>query len=227
MPVRQTPFVPVKYTFWYGLLLAVLLLGANTAYGQMNPVYHNMGGRTARALSGPGACQLADGHWQSGKLRLEPSGHLRVQPTEGESNVYQAGEIQSFVLKTDTFGVVHNVNTPSRRMAAVFAQKLYQYGQLTAYKLDLRYTGVTETFLGMDTATPSYAMDLVLQPAAGDAVVVPTGRAAFTQTMLSLVGNCPELATQITKGKLGRQHMRQILQTYARWQQANPQPATN
>ncbi|WP_354581346.1 hypothetical protein [Hymenobacter sp. UYP22] len=217
----------MKYIVCYSLLLAALLLSAGTAYGQLNPVYHNMGGRSARALSGPGACQLADGRWQSGKLRLEPSGHLRIQPAEGESNVYQAGELQGFVLKTDTFGVVRNVNTPSQRIAAAFAQKLYRYGQFTAYKFDPRYMGATETFLGLETANPSYAMDLVLQPATGDAVLVPTGRNAFTQTMLRLVGNCPELATQITKGKLGRQHMRQILQTYAHWQQANPQSATN
>ncbi|GGG52315.1 hypothetical protein GCM10011378_30660 [Hymenobacter glacieicola] len=150
-----------------------------------------------------------------------------MQFTEGEATVYQAGELKAFVLKTDTFGVVRNVSTPSRWLSAAFAQKLYQYGQLVAFKLDHRYTGASGPGFSDDIGAPTGAMDLVLQPATGDAVVVPAGRAAFIRTMLPLVGDCPELAAQITKGKVGRQHMQQILQTYARWQKSTSLPTSN
>ncbi|UOQ76026.1 hypothetical protein MUN84_15590 [Hymenobacter sp. 5516J-16] len=150
-----------------------------------------------------------------------------MQPTGGEANVYQAGELKAFVLKTDTFGVVRNVSMPSQRLSAAFAQKLYQYGQLAAFKLDHRYTGASGPGFSDELVAPTGAMDLVLQPVTGDAVVVPAGRAAFIRTMLPLVGDCPELAAQITKGKVGRQHMRQILQTYASWQKLNSLPTSN
>ncbi|MCB2379910.1 hypothetical protein LGH70_20105 [Hymenobacter sp. BT635] len=175
-----------------------------------------------------GAYQLADGHWQTGQLYLETSGQLRVRPIDSKATtVYQPGQVEAFVLKTDTFGTVRNVDMSYRRIPAVFAQRLYRYGQLTAFTLDHRYMGEGSQLLGSNTVVPAGAVDLVLQPAVGDAVVVPAGRRAFTQTMLALVGDCPELAAQITKGKVGRQHMRQILRTYARWQQAGSAQPTS
>jgi hypothetical protein len=175
----------------------------------------------------PGYYQLANGGWQAGEMYLETSGQLRVRPAESKAtSIYQPGQVAAFVLKADTFGVVRNVTMPSRRLAAAFAQQLYHYGHFTAFKLDHRYIGEGDTTFGSNTVVPAGEVELVLQPATGDAVIVPAGRGAFTSTMLPLVGDCPELATQITKGKVGRQHMRQILQTYARWQKANSQSVT-
>ncbi|OON67467.1 hypothetical protein [Hymenobacter sp. CRA2] len=58
---------------------------------------------------------------------------------------------------------------------------------------------------------------LVLQPAAGPAVLVPQGRANFTATMLPQFGRCPEAAKGIEGGKLGPQHMKRIVSMYAQW----------
>lgn len=206
------------------LLCTVAYLKPNLAQAQ----YTSNGAGLPRIVNyHDGAYQLPDGTWQMGQLYLETSGQLRVRPLESKATtVYQPGQVSAFVLKSDTFGTVRNVNMSYRRIPAAFALQLYRYGQYTAFKLDHRYIGEGDHTFGSNTVVPAGAMDLVLQPIIGDAVRVPTARGAFTRTMLTLIGDCPELAAQITKGKLGRQHMRQIVQTYARWQQANLQPAT-
>ena len=170
----------------------------------------------------PGSYQLADGSWHLGQLFLETTGQLRVrQPESKVSTNYSPGEISAFVLEADTFGVVRGINiTARRRLSAVFAEQLYHYGRITAFKLDYRFVGAGESLFGNIATVAPGGADLVLQPIEGDAVIVPTSRGKFTEVMTPLFGDCPELADQIRKGKVGRQHTRQILQAYARWQQA-------
>lgn len=176
----------------------------------------------------PGFYQLADGSWQAAELYLETSGELRVRPVDAKyATNYRPGQVEAFVLNTDTFGVVRKLNTSSQWLEAVFAQRLYHYGQFTAFKLDHNYTGEGDYTFTSNPVVAAGNAELVLQSAAGDAVIVPTGRSHFAKTMLPLFGNCPELADKITRGKLGRQHTQQILQTYARWQQNTTPSATN
>ncbi|MFD2786355.1 hypothetical protein [Hymenobacter rubripertinctus] len=206
------------------VLLPALLLGLATGLARGQGVIP-VGTLPRIVVFKPGAYQLANGGWQPGQLFLEATGQLRVrQPDSKVATTYGPGEVTAFVLEADTFGVVRGVAlTARRRLSAVFAQRLYHYGQMTAYKLDYRFVN---TGASLATYGPG-GSDLVVQPATGDAVIVPAGRGSFTQAMLPLVGSCPALADQIAKGKLGRQHTRQILQTYARWQQTTAEAATN
>ncbi|OWP63588.1 hypothetical protein CDA63_08380 [Hymenobacter amundsenii] len=175
----------------------------------------------------PGFYRLTGGDWQAAELYLETSGELRVRTAGArEATYYRPGQVEVFVLKADTFGVVRRLNASSRWLEAVFAQRLYRYGQFTAFKLDHSYTGEGDYSLTRNPVVAAGIAELVLQPPTGDPVIVPTTRGAFTRVMLPLFDDCPELADQIRRGKVGRQHTRQILQTYARWQQANPRPAT-
>lgn len=190
------------------------------------PMHHQY--MTYRYLPAPavsGTYQVDGGTWQEGLLYVNTPDQLKVLSKDRkDTTIYKAGQVKIYVTGRDTFEVVRNLKTKKGALETAFAHRLYRYGQLTAFKVPKRLLLFGEPNVN---GYPATALELVVQSTTGDAVVVPVGRRAFIEAMLPLVGNCPELATQISKGKLWREDMRQILQTYARWQQANPQSATN
>lgn len=205
--------------------LLLLLLGWGFGGGRVQAQTYSSGsvGLPRIVNFKPGSYQLAGGEWQPAELYLETSGELRVRPagTKQVTN-YRPGEVEAFVIKTDTFGVVRRLDMPAQWLDVVFAQRLYRYGQFTAFKLDHNYTGEGNYLLTRNPVVAAGVAELVLQPPTGDAIIVPTGPKKFVKVMLPLFGSCPELADKISRGKVGRQHTPQILQTYARWQQTNP-----
>ncbi|GAB2957405.1 hypothetical protein GCM10027048_24920 [Hymenobacter coalescens] len=165
----------------------------------------------------PGSYQLADGSWQTGKLFLEEGGAaLSVRETESKERVqYAAGIVTRFVVDADTFGVARDFDQNSRlHVARAFGKQLYR----TPYHILYLYQGPS---VGDN---PGGHM-LVLQPANGPAVLVPQGRANFTEAMLPQFGRCPEVAKGIEGAKLGPQHMKRIMTTYAQWARSQPAPA--
>ncbi|RYU81562.1 hypothetical protein [Hymenobacter persicinus] len=168
----------------------------------------------------PGSYQLADGSWHGGQLYPDQGEHLRVRnPDDKKITEYQPLEVKAFVVEGDTFSVIRNIDISARRrVASAFAKQLYRCGNFTLLDFEHGAAGAATVMLGGQTPQN----DLVLQPRLGDAVRVPASRGAFEKTMLPLFGDCPELAQKIKAGKVGRQHMKSILQTYARWQQTAP-----
>lgn len=203
------------------LLVLVLSLGAFRAQAQ----YRN--NSLPRIISyKPGQYQLADGSWRTGQLYREPGANLRVRnPEDKKITTYQPAEVRAFVIDSDTFRVVHEVDISARRrLSSAFACQLYRHGQYTAFSMEHALTGAA-AYLGTGLETqPS----LVVQKENGPGVVVPATRGAFEKAMLPLFGDCPELAAKIKAGTVGRQHTRAILQTYTQWQQAgSPQQPTS
>ncbi|RSK48547.1 hypothetical protein [Hymenobacter rigui] len=172
-----------------------------------------------------GTYKIEGGAWQEGLLYVGVPGQLSVLSQDKKDTVtYQAKQVKAYVTGQDTFEVLRNLKVKKGNLEAVFAHRLYKYGQLTAFKVPRRLILFGEPSVN---GIPASVFELVVQSTTGDAVVVPIGRRAFIEAMLPLVGDCPELATQISKGKLWREDMRKILRTYAYWQQANPQSAVN
>ncbi|QIX62338.1 hypothetical protein FY528_16530 [Hymenobacter lutimineralis] len=170
----------------------------------------------------PGVYQLQDGSWRAGQLYADAGEHLRVRnPDDKKITEYQPNEVQTFVLALDTFRVVRGVDISARRrLSSAFARQLYRAGSFTVFELEHSVPGAVGVLaLGV---TEQYS--LVVQPRTGDGVRVPATRGAFEKAMLPLVGDCPELATKIKAGKLGKQHLREILTTYIQWERTKSQP---
>jgi hypothetical protein len=202
-----------------GLLLAVLL-GAGQARAQStNSVLPKI------VTYKPGTYQLADGSWHGGQLYADQGEHLRVRnPNDKKITEYQPVEVQAFVVANDTFSVIRGIDISARRrVSSAFAKQLYRCGNFLLLDFEHGSTGAATLLMGGETEQN----DLVVQPRLGDAVRVPATRGAFEKAMLPLFGDCPELAQKIRAGKVGRQHMKSILQAYARWQQATPASSGN
>ncbi|MBG8552520.1 hypothetical protein [Hymenobacter guriensis] len=172
----------------------------------------------------PGVYQLQDGSWHTGQLYADAGEHLRVRnPNDKKITEYQPIEVQTFVLANDTFRVVRGVDISARRrLSSAFARQLYRAGSFTVFELEHGVPGAAG-FLASGV-TEQYS--LIVQPRTGDGVRVPAARGAFEKAMLPLFGDCPELATKIKAGKLGKQHLREILTTYIQWQRTNSQPSS-
>jgi hypothetical protein len=170
----------------------------------------------------PGTYQTADAGWHAGQLYTDLGNMLRVRNPDDKRVVeYTSADVRQFVIENDTFMVVRNVDLPSRRVASAFAKHLYRCGEFSL--LDYRTSPLVTGFLA--PSYPNQESVLLVQPRAGAAVRVPSGRGAFEQAMLPLFGTCPEVADNIKRGKWGRQHMKNILLAYAQWQQTSNKPA--
>ncbi|RAK63925.1 hypothetical protein [Hymenobacter edaphi] len=152
----------------------------------------------------PGHFQLADGRWQAGELYYDGGEWVSVrQPGVDGRREYLPQDLRRFVIKADTFGVVDGYGPADRQgSTGVFGQELYR----TPF----------HTLFSYRESEGSMAVTLV-QPVGGAAVSVPQGRKSFTTVMLRVFGDCPALAEDIRRGKLGPQHLKRIMATYAQW----------
>lgn len=153
----------------------------------------------------PGSFQLADGRWQTGELYYEGGEWMSVrQPGVDGRREYLPQDLRRFVIKADTFGIIDGYGPADRQgSTGVFGQELYRtpYHTLFSYR---------------EAEGSNLAMTLV-QPVGGAAVSIPQGRKAFTTAMLRVFGDCPALAEDIRRGRLGPQHLKRIMATYAQW----------
>lgn len=173
-----------------------------------------------------GSYQLADGGWQSGQLYFSPGRQLEVkQPDSKQRAVYWPTDVRRFVIGVDTFGVASDLTVTSRRrIPQVFARQLYR----TPYHTVFYYQAPDKT---LESEFTEFDVDLtgsftIVQATGGPSIRVPQGRGAFTEAMLPFFGDCPELAEDIKRGKVGPQHVQRMAATYAKWKRANPAPAT-
>ncbi|MCC3158101.1 hypothetical protein LJ737_12705 [Hymenobacter sp. 15J16-1T3B] len=153
----------------------------------------------------PGSFQLADGRWQAAELYYEGGEWLSVrQPGVDGRREYLPQDVPRFVIKADTFGVVQGYGPADRQGGAgVFGQELYRtpYHALFSYR---------------EAEGDNMSLTL-LQPLGGAAVSIPQGRKSFTNVMLPIFGDCPEVAEGIRRGRFGPQHVKRMMALYAQW----------